>query len=148
MKHIHLTHPRLDFWVTVEVRERDGRYMATADLGEDSRDVGVGATPQEAANAARAACAVAGAENVILDLPPSMGAEDFAEFVSTEHRVPGVYFSVGGTPQSDLDAEKRGGPPVPSHHSPFFKIEPEPSITMGVRAMTVAVLELLGTAEH
>jgi hypothetical protein len=48
VKHLHLTHPRLDFWVTVEVWGRDGRYMATADLGEDSRDVGVGDTPQEA----------------------------------------------------------------------------------------------------
>jgi hippurate hydrolase len=77
-----------------------------------------------------------------------MGAEDFAYFVLTDDRVPGAYFRVGGTAQSDLDAEAAGGPPVPSHHSPFFKIEPEPSITMGVRAMTVAVLELLGTAEH
>ena len=40
MQHLHLTHPRLDFWVTVEIHERDGRYMATADLAEDSRDVG------------------------------------------------------------------------------------------------------------
>ena len=48
MKHLHLIHPRLDFWVTVEVWERHGRFMATADLGEDSRDVGVGDTPQEA----------------------------------------------------------------------------------------------------
>lgn len=37
-----------------------------------------------------------------------------------------------------------GGPPVPSHHSPFFKIDPKPSVTMGTEAMTVAVLELLG----
>jgi hypothetical protein len=37
-----------DFWVDVTVRERDGRYMATADLGEDSRDAGVGDTPWEA----------------------------------------------------------------------------------------------------
>lgn len=69
-----------------------------------------------------------------------MGAEDFAYFVET---VPGVYFSVGGTAQVDLDAEKAGGPRVPSHHSPFFKIEPEPSVTTGVHAMTLAVLELL-----
>jgi hypothetical protein len=48
VRHLHLTHPKLDFWVTVEIHERDGRYMATADLGEDSRDVGVGDTPQEA----------------------------------------------------------------------------------------------------
>ena len=52
LQHLHLTHPRLDFWVTVEIHERDGRYMATADLGEDSRDVGVGDTPQEAVRAA------------------------------------------------------------------------------------------------
>ena len=44
--------PRLDFWVTVEVRERDGRFMAAADLGEDSRDLGVGVTTEEAVNAA------------------------------------------------------------------------------------------------
>jgi hippurate hydrolase len=74
-----------------------------------------------------------------------MGAEDFAYFVVTEDDVPGAYFSVGGTPQADLDAEEAGGPAVPSHHSPFFRIDPEPSVTMGVRAMTVAVLELLGT---
>ena len=47
--------------------------------------------------------------------------------------------------QADLDADEAGGPAVPSHHSPFFKIEAEPSVTMGVEAMTVAVLELLGT---
>ena len=52
MQHLHLTHPRLDFWVTVEIHERDGRFMATAELAEDSRDVGVGDTPQEAVRAA------------------------------------------------------------------------------------------------
>jgi hippurate hydrolase len=74
-----------------------------------------------------------------------MGAEDFAFFVMTEDAVPGAYFSVGGTSQADLDADEAGDTAVPSHHSPFFKIEPEPSVTMGVEAMTVAVLELLGT---
>jgi amidohydrolase len=74
-----------------------------------------------------------------------MGAEDFSFFVTTEEHVPGAYFRVGGTPQAVLDAEAQGGPPVPSHHSPQFKIDPEPSVTMGTEAMTVAVLELLGT---
>jgi hippurate hydrolase len=73
-----------------------------------------------------------------------MGAEDFAFLVMTDEAVPGAYFSVGGTPQADLDAEASGGTPVPSHHSPFFKIDPEPSVTTGTEAMTVAVLELLG----
>ena len=48
MRHLHLTHPRLDSWVTVEIHEREERFMATADLGEDSRDIGIGDTPQEA----------------------------------------------------------------------------------------------------
>jgi hippurate hydrolase len=71
-----------------------------------------------------------------------MGAEDFAYFVMTEERVPGAYFAVGGTAQADLDAETAGGPPVPSHHSPFFKVEPRPAVISGVEAMVVAVLEL------
>ena len=49
-----------------------------------------------------------------------------------------------GVPTADDDLAKAGGPRVPSHHSPFFKVEPEPSVTMGTEAMTVAVLELLG----
>ena len=75
-----------------------------------------------------------------------MGAEDFAYFVRTEHAVPGAYFRVGGTPAEDLLAQDRGESSVPSHHSPFFFVAPEPSVKAGVHAMTVAVLELLG--EH
>ena len=83
--------------------------------------------------------------HALYDAPrQGMGAEDFAYFVQTRDKVPGAYFSVGGTLQADLDAEEAGGPAVPSHHSPFFKIAPEPSIKTGVRAMTVAVLELTG----
>lgn len=72
-----------------------------------------------------------------------MGAEDFAYFVAPNTDVPGVYFSVGGTPQAAFDREKAGGPPVPSHHSPFFKIAPRESVTLGTEAMTAAALELL-----
>ena len=72
-----------------------------------------------------------------------MGAEDFASFVDPKLGVPGYYFAVGGTPQAAFDAGKAGGPPVPSHHSPLFKIAPEPSITLGTEAMVLATLELL-----
>jgi hippurate hydrolase len=72
-----------------------------------------------------------------------MGAEDFAYFVMTKEKVPGAYFRVGGTSQADLDAEKAGGPAVPSHHSALFKVEPRPAVTTGAEAMVVAVLELL-----
>jgi amidohydrolase len=72
-----------------------------------------------------------------------MGAEDFAYFVEPSHGIKGYYFAVGGTPQAAFDAAEAGGPPVPSHHSPLFKIDPEPSVRLGAEAMTVAVLELL-----
>lgn len=73
----------------------------------------------------------------------SMGAEDFAYFIRKDLGVPGAYFEIGGTPQAEIDAEKAGGKPVPSHHSPFFRIEPRPAVTLGTKAMTVAVLDLL-----
>ena len=44
--------PTLASGSTVEVDERDGRYMATADLAKDSRDTGVGDTPRQAVRAA------------------------------------------------------------------------------------------------
>jgi hypothetical protein len=71
---LRLTHPSLDFWVHVTLHERDGRYMATADLGEDSRDVGVGDTAQEALRAAlrslREPYATEMAESAELDWQP------------------------------------------------------------------------------
>lgn len=72
-----------------------------------------------------------------------MGAEDFAYFVEPNTDVPGVYFSVGGTPQADFDAAANGGPAVPSHHSPFFKVAPRESVTLGTEAMTAAALKIL-----
>ena len=64
-----------------------------------------------------------------------MGAEDFAYFVEPGLGVKGVYFAVGGTPEDELET-------APSHHSPFFKVEPEPSIKSGVEATVTAALTL------
>ncbi len=71
-----------------------------------------------------------------------MGAEDFAYFVEESMGVPGYYFAVGGTPPEAFEAQANGGPRVPSHHSPLFKIAPKPSVTLGTRAMIAAVLDL------
>lgn len=72
-----------------------------------------------------------------------MGAEDFPAFVEPSTGVKGLYFMVGGTPQAAFDAAAAGGSPVPSHHSPFFKVDPEASIVLGTQAMVTAALELL-----
>jgi amidohydrolase len=85
-----------------------------------------------------------GAQAVEPFVQTGMGAEDFSYFVEPKHGIKGYYFAVGGTPQAAFDAAKAGGPPVPSHHSPLFKIDPEPSVRLGTEAMTLAVLDLLG----
>jgi amidohydrolase len=73
----------------------------------------------------------------------NMGAEDFAFFIDPSFNIPGYYFAVGGTKPEWREAAKNGGPPVAGHHSPLFKIDPEPSVRLGVEAMTAAVLDLL-----
>ncbi|MEP5766020.1 MAG: amidohydrolase [Halieaceae bacterium] len=71
-----------------------------------------------------------------------MGAEDFPYFTLDPY-IPSTYFAVGGTPQSAFDRAERGGPAVPSHHSPLFKIKPEESVTLGVEATVLALRNLL-----
>ena len=74
--------------------------------------------------------------------PEGMGAEDFP-FFTVDPDISSVYWSIGGTPQADLDTEEAGGPAVPSHHSPLFKVAPEPSVRAGVESTVVALLELM-----
>jgi hippurate hydrolase len=85
-----------------------------------------------------------GEGRVVNEPSPGMGAEDFP-FFTVDPDIASVYWSIGGTPQEAFDAESNGGPPVPSHHSPLFKISPEPSVTAGVESTVVALLELMGT---
>ena len=83
-------------------------------------------------------------EDALFEEPPQgMGAEDFPMF-TVDPDITSVYWGIGGTPQEDLDAEEAGGPLVPSHHSPLFKIAPEPSVRAGVESTVVALMELMG----
>ena len=71
-----------------------------------------------------------------------MGAEDFG-FFTTDPYIPSLYFAVGGTPPEAFEAAANGGAPIPSHHSPIFKIEPEGSVTLGVEASVSALLDVM-----
>jgi hippurate hydrolase len=76
-----------------------------------------------------------GADMLVEEPREGMGAEDFAYFIAPETGVKGVYFSVGGTSKNPDKA--------PSHHSPLFKIEPEPAVKSGVEAMVVGAMTLM-----
>ncbi len=97
------------------------------------------ATINDAASAARVRTAIGAAMGTerLVDLPRTgMGAEDFAWFVTPESGVKGVYFSVGGTPAADVAT-------APGHHSPLFRIDPQPAVVTGVEAMVVAAQALM-----
>ncbi|MDX1562092.1 MAG: amidohydrolase [Gammaproteobacteria bacterium] len=83
-----------------------------------------------------------GAETIVVEPPTGMGGEDFAYF-TIDPEIPSVFWRVGGTPAEDFERARAGGPPVPSHHSPLFKIAPEPSVTAGVASTVVALRELM-----
>jgi len=74
----------------------------------------------------------------------NMGAEDFAWLVQPDTGVKGYYFAVGGTKPEWIAAAANGGPPVAGHHSPLFKIDPEPAIRLGTEAMVLATMDILG----
>lgn len=83
-----------------------------------------------------------GADRVIGNEPRDMGAEDFP-FFTVDPTIRSVYWEIGGTPPEDFARAAAGGAPVPSHHSPLFRIAPEPAVTAGVESTVVALLELL-----
>ena len=76
--------------------------------------------------------------------PPSMVGEDFARYGRIEPRIPGVMFQIGAAKRDAWEAaQKPGGKPLPSLHSSSFAPDPDPTIAIGVKAMTVAALDLL-----
>ncbi|WP_397577676.1 amidohydrolase [Sphingorhabdus sp.] len=108
-------------------------------------------TVNDAALARRLNGAIAtalGSDVVVPFRQTNMGAEDFAFFVDQQFGIPGYYFAVGGTNPEWIAAAKNGGPAVAGHHSPLFKIDPEPSVRLGIEAMTAAALDLLGTGKN
>ncbi len=84
-----------------------------------------------------------GADRVV-ETPPVMGGEDFAQYGRTADKIPGFLFWAGAVnPQVYADAKARGKT-LPSLHSPFFAPDPQLTITTATEAMSAAALNLLG----
>jgi hippurate hydrolase len=82
-------------------------------------------------------------DDAVVDIPTKgMGAEDFP-FFTVDPSIQSVYWAIGGTPAEAFAIAKAGGPPVPSHHSPLFKITPEPAVRAGVESTVVALMALM-----
>jgi len=83
-----------------------------------------------------------GARNVV-QMPPIMASEDFGSF-SLDGQISSLIFWLGAVDAAQLAQSKQTGVPLASLHSSLFAPLPEPTLSIGVKAMTTAVLELMG----
>jgi amidohydrolase len=79
----------------------------------------------------------------VVQIDPSMGAEDFSEFSLPDHSIPAVDFGFGAVDPTKIAESKKTGAPLPSLHSSKFAPVPEPTIRTGIIGMTSSVLELM-----
>jgi amidohydrolase len=82
-----------------------------------------------------------GQENVV-KLDPVMMSEDFG-YLSLEQKIPAVQFTLGAVDPARVKQSKASGTSLPSLHSALFEPLPEPTLRTGIKAMTMAVLDLL-----
>jgi hippurate hydrolase len=75
------------------------------------------------------------------DADPISASEDFSEFGASG--VPSMDYTLGSYDPKVLAEDQAKGIPVPVNHSPLFAPVMEPTITVGVKAMSYAVLNLL-----
>jgi hippurate hydrolase len=74
---------------------------------------------------------------------PITASEDFSEYVG--QGVPSMFFFTGVyDPKMVEEASREGGKPIAFNHSPFYAPVPEPSIKTAARAMSMAVLNVMG----
>jgi amidohydrolase len=103
------------------------------------------ATYNDPALTAREAAALRkglGSENVI-EGAPLMGSEDFGLFGLEDRQIPTLQLRVGAIDADRIANSQKTGVPLPSLHSALFWPVPEPTIRTTVKAMTLAVMELM-----
>jgi amidohydrolase len=77
----------------------------------------------------------------VVEVPPTMGGEDFGRFGGAG--VPIVMLQLGAVNRDRLDQYKQAGESPPSLHSPKFYPDPDKTIATGVATLATAALELL-----
>jgi amidohydrolase len=83
-----------------------------------------------------------GSENVV-EGPREMVSEDFGRFGLDDRQIPVCMLRIGAIDPARIARSKESGTPLPSLHSSLFWPAPEPTIRTGVKALTVAVLDLM-----
>jgi amidohydrolase len=79
----------------------------------------------------------------VQQIPPTMVSEDVGHF-GLDGKIPVVQFRIGATAPAVIAAHQADGTLPPALHSALFAPLPEPTIRSGVKATTLAVLDLMG----
>ncbi len=86
-------------------------------------------------------------EDRVVKVPSVMGGEDFGQFLRADPEgMKSLIFWVGGVPQAEFEAARRGEADLPSLHSPFWAPDAEKVIATAAEALAAATLKLLPKA--
>jgi amidohydrolase len=115
------------------------------DVVVNTRDVNTPAAyndPALTAAAVKIFEGLVGRDNVV-QRPPTMGGEDFGRYARTL-KVPGFMFRIGSVNPEAYAAVGQAVRLLPALHSSLYAPEAEPTICLGVRALSALTLSLLG----
>jgi amidohydrolase len=79
----------------------------------------------------------------VIQQPAVMGGEDFSEYHRADRSIESLIFWLGAVEPKKWAAAKGNPTKLPSLHSSKFAPDAEPTLEMGVEAMTAAALDLL-----
>lgn len=79
----------------------------------------------------------------VIERKATMAGEDFSRYTMTSEKIPVFLAWLGTVSPEKVEKAKATGEILPSLHSPFYRPEVAPSITAGVKAMTLAVMHEL-----
>lgn len=79
----------------------------------------------------------------VIERKATMAGEDFSRYTMTPEKIPVFLAWLGTVAPEKVEKAKQTGEALPSLHSPFYRPEAAPSITVGVKAMTLAVMSEL-----
>lgn len=81
-------------------------------------------------------------DDKVVQLDPVMGGEDFGRYGKVEPLIPSLIYWLGAASSSDARVAERGGKPLPSLHSPFFKPDAAVAVPTGVKTMSETTIAL------
>jgi metal-dependent amidase/aminoacylase/carboxypeptidase family protein len=78
----------------------------------------------------------------VTQIPPEMVSEDVGHF-GLDGQIPVLQFRIGTVAPAALAEHRASGTPLPALHSAVFAPVAEPAIRSGVKATTLAILDLM-----